>query len=529
MRILWSSNSPFVSSGYGQQTAIACKRLKEMGHDVSIFAFYGLQGARTDWGDIPIYPNNPSDWGLTHAPIFYDDFKADVYISLVDVWVLNGLDGKIKHVPWMPIDHDPAPGMVIQTLKQSLGLVKPIAMSRFGQKQLEKHGIESYYIPHTVNTELFKPDEETRKFAREKYQWQDKFVIGTVGTNHTERKNWTTGMKAVSMFAKKHPGEVVYYMHTNPNDTRGISLAAFTDTKGIRHNGLKEALDLNDICKFPSQAEINIGIPQETMARMYNVLDVFLLPSKGEGFGVPLIEAMACGTPTITTNCTAQPEIVGNTGWLIKDLIPEWTLQNSWQFNSRPEEIVELLEKAYKAKKNGSIVQKQQASRDKAMEYDEEKVYRDYWPPVLADIEKKIKEPRNMEGVQTWRLPLIPPSCLPRKVLDIGCGVTQPYKKFLEHLGDYVGIDTKEAPGVVKMDAHNLKFSDGEFGFVWMSEVLEHVDNPEQVLAEAKRVGKHGVCIFSTPQNQYFKLDPDHKVVKIPHQIANTGDGILIW
>jgi len=461
MRVLWSSNSPFVASGYGSQTAIACQRLKAMGHDMAIFAFYGLAGSKVDWGNIPIYPNNPGDWGIKHATMFYADWNADIFLTLVDEWVLKGLDQNIKHVPWIPIDHDPIPDMVVNTLKESLGLVKPIAMSKFGQEQLKKVGIESYYIPHTINTELFKPDAEARKFAREKYQWQDKFVIGTVATNHTERKNWSAGMKAVSIFKKMHPGEIIYYMHTNPMDERGIDLMK-----------LRKVLDIEDITKFPSQAEVTIGIPQETMARMYTVLDVFLLPTKGEGFGIPLIESMAAGTPCITTNCTAQAEIVGDSGWLIKDLVPEWTLQSSWQFNCHPEEIVELLEKAYQAKKDGSIAEKQKASREKAMEYDEEKVYAELWPPVLADIEKRIKAPKNMEGVQAWRLSFIPPTCLPRRVLDIGAGVTTPYKKFLEGLGEYVAIDLKEADGVQKMDAHDLKFEDGEFGFAWCSEML---------------------------------------------------------
>ncbi len=519
MRILWSSNSPFVASGYGQQTSIACRHLKDMGHELSIFAFYGLAGSKVDWGDIPIYPNNPQDWGIKHSPLFYNDFKADVFITLVDAWVLRGLDPALNWVPWMPIDHDPAPPMVIEVLKQSPGLMKPIAMSKFGVAKLKEQGIDAYYIPHSVNTDIFKPMPDWRQIGREKYGWQDKFIIGTVATNHTERKNWTAGMKAVAQFAKRHPGEVIYYMHTNPFDERGINL-----------DELRKALSIADITKFPSQAEVNIGIETETMARMYNALDVFLLPSKGEGFGIPLIEAQSCGVPVLTTNCTAQPELVGG-GWLIKDLVPTWTGQNSWQFDCHPEEIVQLLEKAYQAKKHGWITKLQEKARAKALEYDEQKVFAEYWPPVLEDIGKRIKAPKNLEGVQNWRLSFIPRTCMPRKVLDIGCGVTQPYRKHLEGLGEYVGVDIRDGHNsdVMVADAHSLPFKDGEFGFIWCSELLEHVDDPQRVVDEAKRVGKHGVILFSTPQNTYFKLDPSHKVVKIPYATVGTGDGMIVW
>jgi len=102
VRILWSSNSPFAATGYGQQTACAARRLKDMGHDIAILAFYGLQGSRVDWGDIPIYPNPSQDWGIKSSPMFYKDWKADILITLVDVWVMGALS---REMHWcLPFD-----------------------------------------------------------------------------------------------------------------------------------------------------------------------------------------------------------------------------------------------------------------------------------------------------------------------------------------------------------------------------------------------------------------------------------------
>lgn len=529
MRILWSSNSPFAATGYGQQTACAARRLKDMGHDIAILAFYGLQGSRVDWGDIPIYPNPSQDWGIKSSPMFYKDWKADILITLVDVWVMGALNREMHWVPWIPIDHNPVPPKVVETLKNALGMVKPIAMSRFGQKQLADNDIESYYIPHSVNCEVFTPNLEWRHEARNRYHWEDKFVIGTVGTNHTgDRKNWRVALRAIKEFDRMHPGEIIYYMHTNPTDERGeVNLVQ-----------LRNEYKIDDVTKFPSQSDMVVGIPTDTMARMYNSLDVFLLPSKGEGFGIPIVEAMASGVPVITTDCTAQAEIMENAGgWLIKNLKPWFTTQSSWQFDCTWEEVVERLEQAYQAKKDGSILNHQKLARSKALEYDDKVIYRDYWPQVLEDIEKRIKQPKNLEGVQAWRQAFIPRTCLPRRVLDIGCGITTPYYSVLKELGDYTGIDTRfkadehvDGKRLVKGDARDLSmFKDGEFGFVWMSEILEHVEEPEKVLAEAKRVAKHGICLFSTPQTQAFKMDPDHRVVKMPHAIVATGDGLLAW
>ncbi len=529
MRILFSSNSPFVATGYGTQCALTTRHLKDMGHDVAILAYFGLQGSKVDWGDIPMYPNNTNDFGVKFAPMFYKDFKADVMIALTDAWVLGKMDQNIHLVTWMPVDHDPIPPMVVDALKynpknpssSSLALVKPIAMSRFGQAQLKKHDIDSYYIPHLINTDLYTPSAEWGSIAREKYGWQDKFVIGTVGTNHEQRKNWVAGMKAVSKFSKMHPGEVIYYMHTNPFDERGIDLQR-----------LREVLEIEDITKFPSMSDMQTGIPMENMARMYNTLDVFLLPSRGEGFGIPIVEALACGVPVITTDCTAQTEICKDSGsWMIKNLFPIWTGQNSWQFDSHPDDIVELLEKAYQAKKNGSMKYRKEQARKKALEYSDSH-FEEYWKPVLADIEERIKAPKNMEGIQAWRLPFIPNTCMPRKVLDLGSGLTTPYKKYLEQLGEYVAVDNRADGnnGIIKADAHALPFSDKEFGFLWCSEMLEHCDDAKQVVAEAKRVAKHGAILFSTPSNSSFRLDPEHKTVKdVEFSLLSTGDGCIIW
>ena len=516
LRILWQSNSPFCNTGYGMQTASCVPRLKALGHEMAIFAFYGFEGSKMEWNGIPIYPNDVRDWGTRYNKMFYDDFKADILLTLQDTWVLQRLDCRMNWLPWTPVDHDPAPPEVVKMLNKRDGLVKPIAMSKYGQAKLKEAGIESYYIPHGINTHLFSPQEQWRADIRKQHGWEDKFVVGTVGTNTVERKNWIASLKAIKELYSRH-SDVVYYMHTDMHHSMGIDL-----------DGLREALGLTDITFFPKFEQMVIGVRAEALAHLYNAMDVFLLPSKGEGFGIPLVEAQACGVPVITTNCTAQPDIVEG-GWLIKDLTPTFTAQGSWQFECNPNEIALYLEEAYAEWKTDKYIERKAKAREKAKEYEWDTLIPNFWKPTLEDVEKKIHEPKNLEGIQEWRMYLIPHNCIPRKVLDIGCGVTQPYRPILENLGEYVGVDNRNGDGIFKADAHNLPFKDGEFGFVWMSEVLEHLDNPEQAVAEAKRVGAHGVILFSAPTNPFFKMDASHKVVNIPYTTVATGDGMISW
>ena len=58
-------------------------------------------------------------------------------------------------------------------------------------------------------------------------------------------------------------------------------------------------------------------VPGEDLPALYSAAEVFLFPSRYEGFGLPVLEAMKCGTPVITSNVSSLPEIVGETGLMV--------------------------------------------------------------------------------------------------------------------------------------------------------------------------------------------------------------------
>jgi glycosyltransferase involved in cell wall biosynthesis len=53
------------------------------------------------------------------------------------------------------------------------------------------------------------------------------------------------------------------------------------------------------------------GIPLEQTVDFYRAADVFVYPSLNETFGLPILEAMACGCPVVTSNTSAMPETAG--------------------------------------------------------------------------------------------------------------------------------------------------------------------------------------------------------------------------
>ena len=58
-------------------------------------------------------------------------------------------------------------------------------------------------------------------------------------------------------------------------------------------------------------------VPDEALPLYYSLADVFVFPSLLEGFGLPPVEAMACGTPVVATNASSLPEVVGDAGLLV--------------------------------------------------------------------------------------------------------------------------------------------------------------------------------------------------------------------
>jgi glycosyltransferase involved in cell wall biosynthesis len=64
-------------------------------------------------------------------------------------------------------------------------------------------------------------------------------------------------------------------------------------------------------------------IPNKELPDLYRLAEVFLYPSLRESFGIPILEAMACGTPVITSNTSAMPEVAGEGAILVDPNEPE--------------------------------------------------------------------------------------------------------------------------------------------------------------------------------------------------------------
>jgi glycosyltransferase involved in cell wall biosynthesis len=392
-KILWHSVAPWAPTGYGQQTALFTPRIRDAGHDVAISSIWGLGGAVLQWEGMPVYPSDEA-WGNMLLPAYADHVKADAVISLMDVWVLQGKN--FRDVPlacWTPVDHQPCPPKVAQFFRDSGA--RPIAMSRFGEEMLQEQGLDPFYVPHGVDTKVFAPGD--RDAIRKQYRFDDSFVVGIVANNAgglpptsgPPRKAFPESLIAFSQFHRDHPDSKLY-LHTEMtgrqfpgNNKPGLNLPKLIEQFKIPI----------DAVMLSNQLQMELGIEPSGVADLYNGFDVLLNPSYGEGFGIPIVEAQACGTPVIVTDWTAMGELCG-AGWKVGGDEPWYDAQHeSFFMRPRVSEIIGALEDAYE-----NAGKMRPAAREFALGYDADRVMAEHWLPVLDELGRPREvQPLNRE------------------------------------------------------------------------------------------------------------------------------------
>lgn len=380
--LLWHSNAPWSTTGYGTQTAAFAPKLSQH-YRVGVSSFYGLEGSKLGWDeDVIVYPGLSGDFGNVSLPVnarsHFGDMKGGLVVTLMDVWVLNPqLIKQMNVASWVPVDHAPTPPRVMQYFGTS-GAV-PIAMSKFGRRELAE--FDPLYCPHAIDTSIYKPipKDEARKALGVP---ENKFVVGMVAANkgNPSRKCFQEALISFRAFHEKHP-DAILYLHTEMSGR----------FEGVNLLNLLSALGMPDDAVFFADQEKLMFDPfsSQMMVALYSSFDVLLSPSAGEGFGIPVLEAQACGVPAIVTDFSAQTEVCG-AGWKVQ-WEPIWTAQESWQAKPSIEDIENSLNSAYEIPEKQRAAMSQKAVRH-AKGYDIDVVMEKYMLPALAAAEERLTE-----------------------------------------------------------------------------------------------------------------------------------------
>jgi len=128
---------------------------------------------------------------------------------------------------------------------------------------------------------------------RQRYSLVREFILYTGGMDH--RKNITGLIEAYAQLdaALRAAYQLVIVCSLQPEERREL----------LRHA---------QQCGVPTTDLVLTGyVPDDDLVALYNLAGLFVFPSLHEGFGLPILEAMACGTPAIAANTSSMPEVLG--------------------------------------------------------------------------------------------------------------------------------------------------------------------------------------------------------------------------
>ena len=370
-RILWHSCAPWSPSGYGAQTAIWTQKLAEMGHEVVISSFWGLTGCATQWNGLTVLPGFGSGYCSPSLQQHAKYMDPDLVITLGDVWVLD--PNVLREMPvahWLPADCRPmstADRNVAEAAGSSL-----IAMSQFGQARFKDAGFgNALYVPHGIPMDVWKPPEDRAALREAAGVGPDTFVVGVnCANNDAIRKAPAEMFLAFAKFLRSRPDSVMW-LHTAVRCDGGQDLEF-----------LAEHLGITDRIKVVDQYRYSAGLIQPPdLADWYGACDVLCAATYAEGFGLPVVEAMACGVPVVTTRCSSMEEL--NPDGLQVDGEPFWNgVHKAWWTRPSISGMVAAFEQAYEQRGDVDRVK----LRDSVAQYDVSAVAENHMRPVVDEL-----------------------------------------------------------------------------------------------------------------------------------------------
>lgn len=251
-------------------------------------------------------------WEQIYLPIFLKKERLDLFFSpsytipffIRDRAIVTIHDISYEVNPkWFPFRES-----LIRRLFTRLSIKRAeaiITVSEFSKKEIMKiYGVGDqkikviYEAPETIFSSI--PDENGIETIKKRYDTGERFLlyVGSI----LNRRPVEILIKAFSRVLKES-GElklvIVGENRTSPKKD---------------FDGLSESLGI-------SNSVIHLDYVSDTeLALLYRAAQIFIYPSLYEGFGLPVLEAMASGTPVIVTNVTSLPEVVGDSGILIDNI-----------------------------------------------------------------------------------------------------------------------------------------------------------------------------------------------------------------
>jgi glycosyltransferase involved in cell wall biosynthesis len=326
--------------------------------------------------------------------------QPDIVIMLTDIWWLKDINCpdianfmQTAGIPWVfyyPIDGDAGekrlPPSWVRILKT---FDLPIAMSRYGCDVAQTNGVESAYIPHGVDTKVFKPPTD-KKVAKHSLGYEGKFVVLSDARNQL-RKMLPRTLEIFRRFAA-NKDDVILHLHCDPDDMYARIPECHYDLRSDI-----AFLNLTDKVCLTKGMSSSKGISLEQLVHIYQTADAHLLASWGEGFGLPTLQAAATGVVPFASDYTASQELVTGHGEAIR--VRQCLLD---QFGLRRalidiDDAVSKLEMLYRDRQ--LLASKAHSAREFALSYDWEHLLPQWEELLLREVSRKRTSPPSSVSI----------------------------------------------------------------------------------------------------------------------------------
>jgi len=321
----FASDSPYYPTGFAVQCShIANLVAEELDWETHYLGWQTRGNPKIEGYKFKVHGvRGNAPFGKDSYQDFFRKISPDVIFTQGDAHMVDVLSVQPRPfwIMYFPIDGDPLNNTIANVVRKAD--IK-VAMSKFGQEltsyQLRINDVE--YIPHGVNTNTFSPID--KKIARKEIftklginipNPEEAFIFGCVARLN-KRKHHMRLLEAFRIFLEKNEERrknCYLYLHLDPKDSLYIGdpnhdyfFLEQIEVRGIANNVIitPERLPNN------STYEMTQGISEMDLALLYNAFDVHVLTTGGEGFGIPIVEAMACGKPNILTDYTTSREFI---------------------------------------------------------------------------------------------------------------------------------------------------------------------------------------------------------------------------
>jgi glycosyltransferase involved in cell wall biosynthesis len=314
LKVLILGDSPYGKTGFGRVNYHAVKGFLDAGLEVGAVTALQTKSEKTAIDPDPrvtlFVPEDTDVMGIEAGRKAIAEWEPDVLYATGDPGNITAfstiIPTTIPFYAYIPIEGEP---LINHDWQSLLDYIDFSTCSQYGADVVKRDIKKDVdFIYHGVEESFTPLSDEERDAYRKRLEWDGKFVVSCVAQN-VNRKQLPRLIEAVAILKRQFKQrDMILYLHTVPFQgyyLDGWRLPDITEAYGVFDEVIFNPLMGRRWASIPERGDLeNPGLRE-----LLGSTDLFVLPSKVEGFGLPIAEAMAVGVPVMVTKYAAGYEV----------------------------------------------------------------------------------------------------------------------------------------------------------------------------------------------------------------------------